>query len=359
MARAVLQTLPNIERCLLSKNRCGFSARFVQSAVRTASFIEPLEGRRMLSAGSVPIVSGPPIIIGPPIIVPLPVLPPPLPIVNGIEINAEIIHAKAGVAFSGSVASFKLIPSPVATNSPAPKLTGTINWGDGSSSAATLVRDPAGFTHVDGTHTYSTPGTYTTTITISRFPLIQSTTSAANKPTVIGSAHGKAVVSGTPVVGGVTPGGVNFNATVNKAFTGTVASLTFKVPPGNTGVVVYTAFINWGDGTSSEGQFVDNAAGSSDVTGTHTYSTAGKFAVEVLVTSGPRPGSLALFPTRILAEISSVANVTDATPTTLNPGSAGGPVKVVVGSPSTGAARTGKLRLRGNSAGRSNRHHHS
>jgi hypothetical protein len=49
-------------------------------------------------------------------------------------------------------------------------------------------------------------------------------------------------------------------------------------------VADFTAAINWGDGTSSAGTLTQTAAGAFDVSGTHTYTTAGTKALTIAVT---------------------------------------------------------------------------
>jgi IPT/TIG domain len=73
------------------------------------------------------------------------------------------IHADAGVAFTGPVATFT-DADPVGTVS---DYSATISWGDGTRSIGSIAANPGGGFEVDGTHTYATAGAYPATVTIS------------------------------------------------------------------------------------------------------------------------------------------------------------------------------------------------
>ena len=72
------------------------------------------------------------------------------------------VDAFAGGQFNGTVATFT-DADPAGTPS---DYTATINWGDGSTSAGTIIDVPSGGFAVNGSHTYANVGTYTTSITI-------------------------------------------------------------------------------------------------------------------------------------------------------------------------------------------------
>lgn len=75
--------------------------------------------------------------------------------------SANSISATRGTAFSGTVAHFTdADPSGTTTD-----YTASVGWGDGSSSAATVLASGGGF-DVRGSHTYAATGTYTVHITI-------------------------------------------------------------------------------------------------------------------------------------------------------------------------------------------------
>ncbi len=72
------------------------------------------------------------------------------------------VNAIAGAQFSGQVATFT-DADPAGTPS---DYTATIDWGDGSTSAGTIIDVPSGGFAVDGSYTYANVGTYSTSITI-------------------------------------------------------------------------------------------------------------------------------------------------------------------------------------------------
>ena len=126
---------------------------------------------------------------------------------------------------------------PVATftdanpNAAASDFTATINWGDGSSTAGTIVAQSGGGFAVDGTHTYADEGKYTVSVTITDVGgNTASTTSNAN------IADAALTASGTTVSG-----------TEGLAISGAkVATFTDANP--NAAASDFTATINWGDG---------------------------------------------------------------------------------------------------------------
>ena len=271
--------------------------QFSRRLHRAASVsIETLEGRRMLSAsggasaGAVSVSPTSPVV---------------LPVSN--PITGLTLAATAGVQFKGAVALWhKTGPlTPSATSSFSLQARVSIQWGDGTSSAGTLSFDATGVGHINGAHTYAQPGPYKTTIGVVEVPV-----GPGPLPQfilVVGTANGKAIVTGKTHNAGVT-----FYPIAGKPFTGTIAHLDFHVPPVQTGIGLYVASINWGDGTTSLGKFVDASgagASQSDVVSSHTYSKAGQYKVVITVTYGPSPQSGAEFPTRVLATLDSTAIV--------------------------------------------------
>ena len=72
------------------------------------------------------------------------------------------VRVPRGRTFSGPVAALTHPFPDYATGD----LSGTIDWGDGSSSAAAFVRTPAGGWAVTGTHAWAAKGTYAVTVTV-------------------------------------------------------------------------------------------------------------------------------------------------------------------------------------------------
>jgi len=74
--------------------------------------------------------------------------------------------------------------------------------------------------------------------------------------------------------------GTQIQATSGQAFTGTVATLTTSAFGATTDS--FTATIDWGDGTTSNGTISIDANGGFDVTGTHTYNLTGNSSTQTL-----------------------------------------------------------------------------
>src|SRR6185369_9688650 len=183
----------------------------------------------------------------------------------GLSVTAVNFTTPEHAAFNGTVANF----SDSNTNLTAGSFVATINWGDGTSSAGTVIGS-AGVFSVNGQHTYADEGSFTFTATVTESD----------------------VLSGTPVV---------FAPQQAIPFTGTVATFTDT----DTANVAsdFTATINWGDGNTTAGT-VSGGGGTFTVSGTHTYATAGSFPVIVTLADDP-PGTAT-------ATTTSTANVSAA-----------------------------------------------
>jgi hypothetical protein len=144
-------------------------------------------------------------------------------------------------------------------------LTATVSWGDGTSSMGTISGGGGNFV-VDGSHTYTTGGLYTTTVTVADDP------------------PGTAMVSGSTT------------STINLAGTVTLTSAIEDVAlPSSTQVATFTdnnladtagsftSTINWGDGNTTTGT-VTGSAGTFAVDGGHTYTIGGNEQVSVTLT---------------------------------------------------------------------------
>jgi hypothetical protein len=169
---------------------------------------------------------------------------------SAIQLNAAQVHATAGQAFTGLVATI--------TNAPASaSFTATIDWGNGVTSDGMVTADPNGGFDVTGTNTYSQAGSFPLSVTVKD-----------SSGTVVGTALGRASV--TASAGNLQATGVVLTATFGQSFTGTVATFTYASAQVTAGS--FTASINWGDGTTSTGTVTADPAGGFDVGGTHTYA---------------------------------------------------------------------------------------
>ena len=150
---------------------------------------------------------------------------------------------------------------------PASDFSYTIDWGDGSSSAGTHVTGSGSQFVVNDGHAYSSPGTYTVTVTVR--DVGGSTTSATGTITIGSQPPIQVVIVAVPPV---TP--LNVPVTVTVLF-------TYSNPhaPHST----FTIIINWGDGTITPGAFVD-PGGRYVVEGTHTYTKFGWYQVTITIT---------------------------------------------------------------------------
>jgi hypothetical protein len=186
------------------------------------------------------------------------------------------ITATQGSSFTGNVAA--LVDSTAQDtlsdfNSPPGSVQ--INWGDGQTSAGTVVGPVTvpGTFEVTGSHTYTKPGT---------FSVFTNVSDAAGKKA---SALSTAVVSAQPFAISVNtisgaPGAVlPTNGTVANFITPNAAD---NVPAD------FSALINWGDGQTTIGTIAGGPL-TFTVGGDHTYAAAGSFttSVTVAVNNGP------------------------------------------------------------------------
>lgn len=182
---------------------------------------------------------------------------------NGdLKATGQTIKVAATNAFNGQVATFV---DPDASNTQGTQ-TATIDWGDGQTSTGTISTTSNGFS-VSGTHTYATPGFYQYTV------LITDTDGDSD------IAVGRALVS--PSSGDLVAAGKSVNASTTKAFNGSVAVFTDPDPSATQGT--FTATIDWGDGSTSNGQVTSGPHGTYSVTGTHAYSAPGLYTLTIQI----------------------------------------------------------------------------
>jgi hypothetical protein len=140
----------------------------------------------------------------------------------------------------------------------------TITWGDGSTSAGTVVASGGGF-DVQGAHTYATAGNFPLAVVIKDVGGSRLNFSGS---AVVNDAALSAVVSSiAPTAGTPFSGAVGVVTDTNSNATGSDL----------------TATISWGDGHTTAGSLVALGGGRFEVRSSNTYSTSGTFMLVLAV----------------------------------------------------------------------------
>jgi hypothetical protein len=182
-----------------------------------------------------------------------------------LSVTGGSVSGTEGAQLSGSVATFS-----DSDNQAAGDYSATIGWGDGSSTAGIVSETSPGQYAVSGSHTYAEYGSYVVAVQVS------------DNDGATGQAQGAATVADAPIsASGV--GGPASPAGTQPSFSGQLATLTDQNPAGSSGD--FTATIDWGDGTSSDGT-VAGGNGSYTVSGSHPYAADGPYTVRVHVVDG-------------------------------------------------------------------------
>ncbi len=194
---------------------------------------------------------------------------------NSVKVSDAPITALAknftgleGRPINTTVATF----NDVNTSAPTSDFKATITWGDGSSSAGTIVKDSAGHFHVTGGHVYAEQKTYAVTTAI----------------TDIGGSHASvvssAVIADAPLVNAT---GRSLSAKKNVAFSSVLGSFTDQDTLQTLGSD-YKGTISWGDSSSTTlagSSFVKTGGNSTgtfwNILGGHTYHATGKFTITI------------------------------------------------------------------------------
>jgi virginiamycin B lyase len=211
------------------------------------------------------------------------------------ESNATL-HPGAGGLVAGNIGMFHGVTS---TAKKLADLHGTIDWGDGTTSAAIFVKGAKGNIFVRGSHRYAATGSYAVSVSA------QQTLYTDGKPSALYPMELPAIQETATVIkpGAITTGGIAISATAGQAFTGPVAN--FAMPALNV-PSIQAATVFWGDGSRSVGSIAISGS-ELTVTGTHTYRKAGKYHVRVIVTQHSTQHGTAL--PLLLANIASSAEV--------------------------------------------------
>jgi hypothetical protein len=249
---------------------------------RSATVVEALEGRRLLSAAVV--VTPAPLIVAAP-------NGPTVGSVSRAKTSKVAIQATTGVPFYGKVARITGL-----TSGSTYRLSAVIDWGDGSAdSAGHLFKNSDGSYYVSGWHEYESAGTFSVTVTIEATPASATASASASSAPIIlivGTVTDTATVKqgATPV----TSTGLTLPLKAGKAFTGSVGTFDYISAIGSPYKLL--ASIDWGDGESSSGSIrVDSSlgAGGYAVDGSHTYALGGTYRITATVTLEETPTSAA------------------------------------------------------------------
>ena len=174
------------------------------------------------------------------------------------------LSTTAGATLSGPLGSFSDGNPAAATDD----FSATIDWGDGTSSTATVGAGPGAFI-VTGSHVYSDTASATMPITIVVHDRGGSST----------TIDSQAIVAQPSTLGS----GATLTGMQGAALAG-VGVATFTHGDGSEPAADFAASIAWGDGTTSAGT-VSESNGTYHVVGTHTYASSGTFAIGVTVSA--------------------------------------------------------------------------
>jgi hypothetical protein len=160
------------------------------------------------------------------------------------------------------------------TAASASQFTASINWGDNTSSAGTVIASPGGLGLflVTGVHTYAAPPGDTITITVQDQTghTVGLTATAVVSPAVI------TLTANPPITNDFTTGvQPSSPVTVGSFYDSNTAATASQ----------FTASISWGDGNTTVGTVTASSSGAGLflVTGTHLYASANTYMVTIMV----------------------------------------------------------------------------
>ncbi|MFO0802261.1 MAG: PKD domain-containing protein [Gemmataceae bacterium] len=195
--------------------------------------------------------------------------------------TAQIANAQLTAANGGPftvVEGQSLTASPVITftdqdtTSNPPDFTVSINWGDGTPATGGTITEPTpGNFRVAGTHTFKKNGTYTVTVTVTD----DAGASVSATATVVATQAPM-----TPNAPALAINAVQNSPLIDVEVANFLSGNPFDVAS------QFAATIAWGDGSTTAGQVVQDAAGRFRVLGTHTYANPGPFSIQVEVAEG-------------------------------------------------------------------------
>lgn len=230
------------------------------------------------------------------------------------HVNATVVSSLSGsgvtftptetTIFSGTVASF----TDANSNHTIGDYSATIDWGDGTTSPGTVTHDPSGGYDVTGSHTYGDDGSDNVSVAVS---------DPGSTITVLSTAQVADIDTLSATASPVTANeGVQFSGQVG-IFTDTLFSAAASD---------FAATIDWGDGVTAAGT-VTKQSGVFTISGTHTYTDFGSFAIDATVRDVGGTATATVQPTANVAD----GNVLSLAPLTF---------QAVTGSTFTGAVAT-------------------
>jgi uncharacterized delta-60 repeat protein len=183
--------------------------------------------------------------------------------------TASSISATEGTAFNGSVGSFT---DSAGTYSKPSDLSAVISWGDGATSAATLVETTptSGVFTVEGSHTYGEYGTYPVSYVVTEAGATSTFTSTSATATVGASSYS---VSGSELT-----------ATEGTALTGAIFGTITDAAGSYTNPNDLATTVSFGDGATATATLVATATpGVYSVEASHTYAEYGNYVTTITV----------------------------------------------------------------------------
>jgi uncharacterized protein (TIGR03118 family) len=170
-------------------------------------------------------------------------------------IGSSTLATTEGQTASGVLATF----SDAYAGNPASDFSAGVDWGDGTTTSATVSGQAPVFT-VTGSHVYAEAGVYTAKVVLSH----------KAPGTADATANATVDVADAPL----TASGITISPVEGNAFKGEVASFSDANTLGSASD--FTATIDWGDGTTTTaGTVTMVSAGNFLVTGKHTYADEG------------------------------------------------------------------------------------
>ena len=189
----------------------------------------------------------------------------------GLSTQVSLISATEHVALGSNTVVAHVIDGNHADT--AGGFTATINWGDGTTTAGSIVGSNGSFS-VEGGHTYADEGNYDVTATVVR---TSDAKTVSDTETVVVNDNDFLTGHGATLIAPAGQAQANITvATFSDSDTVSIAS-------------DFVATIDWGDGTTSAGT-IAGSNGTFAIIGNHTYAAIGNDTITVTMEE-PSPGT--------------------------------------------------------------------